>query len=215
MRFSQKTGSVKGGKPNLPAVLARARGRAKDQPELIAKRERTGRERALIYKMLTLTGLRRGELAALTVGDIHLDESFAFVALPASSAKNRQEAEIPLRDDLTKDLRYWVAEKSRMHQAAAEELLEGVLPMAARKSETPATERLFHVPRQLVKTFDRDLKVAGIPKTDDRGRTLDIHALRHSFASLLSAGGVAPRTASHLPTFPVPALARVNFSKWF
>ena len=30
---------------------------------------------------------------------------------------------------------------------------------------------------------------------DDRGWTLDIHALRHSFASLLSASGVAPRIA--------------------
>src|SRR5262249_4813418 len=40
-----------------------------------------------------------------------------------------------------------------------------------------------------------DLKLAGIPKRDDRGRTLDLHALRHTFGTLLSKGGVAPRTA--------------------
>jgi integrase len=28
-----------------------------------------------------------------------------------------------------------------------------------------------------------------------RGRTIDVHALRHSFGTLLSKGGVAPRTA--------------------
>ena len=44
----------------------------------------------------------------------------------------------------------------------------------------PADTPLFNVPRQLVKTLNRDLAVAGIPKTDDRGRTLDVRALRHS-----------------------------------
>ena len=82
-----------------------------------------------------------------------------------------------------------------MRQTASEEIVDGVLPMSDRSTDIPGTEKLFNVPRQLVKVFDRDLKVAGIPKIDDRGRTLDIHALRHSFASLLSAGGVAPRTA--------------------
>jgi hypothetical protein len=42
---------------------------------------------------------------------------------------------------------------------------------------------------------DRLLAAAGIPKRDDRGRTLDIHALRHTFGTLMSKGGVAPRTA--------------------
>ena len=36
---------------------------------------------------------------------------------------------------------------------------------------------------------------AGIDKADERGRTIDVHALRHSFGTLLSKGGVAPRTA--------------------
>ena len=86
-------------------------------------------------------------------------------------AKNNQEAEIPLREDLAGELRDWVGE------------------------EAAPSQPLFDVPRQLVKTLDRDLKVAGILKRDDRGRTIDVHALRHSFGSLLSAGGVAPRTA--------------------
>jgi hypothetical protein len=36
--------------------------------------------------------------------------------------------------------------------------------------------------------------VAGIPKRDDRGRTLDVHALRTTFGTLLSKGGVMART---------------------
>jgi hypothetical protein len=46
-----------------------------------------------------------------------------------------------------------------------------------------------------VKILDRDFVVAGIPKADDRGRTVDFHSLRHTFGTLLSVGGVNPRTA--------------------
>ena len=47
----------------------------------------------------------------------------------------------------------------------------------------------------LGKILDRDLLAAGIDKADERGRTIDVHALRHSFGTLLSKGGVTPRTA--------------------
>ena len=39
----------------------------------------------------------------------------------------------------------------------------------------------------------RDLKAAGIPYRDDRGRTLDVHALRHTTATILSLAKVSPR----------------------
>ena len=47
----------------------------------------------------------------------------------------------------------------------------------------------------LVRILDRDLLAAGINKADERGRTIDVHALRTSSGTLLSKGGVAPRTA--------------------
>jgi hypothetical protein len=53
----------------------------------------------------------------------------------------------------------------------------------------------FVVPDQLCKILTRDLRLAGIPKRDDRGRTIDVHALRHTFGTLLSKAGVLPRTA--------------------
>ena len=59
----------------------------------------------------------------------------------------------------------------------------------------PADMPVFDVPDGLIRILDRDLKVAGIPKRDERDRTIDVHALRHSFGTLLSKGGVAPRTA--------------------
>ncbi len=59
----------------------------------------------------------------------------------------------------------------------------------------PLTTVLFTVPDKLVKILNRDLKLAGIAKRDEWGRTVDVHALRHCFGTLLSRSGVAPRTA--------------------
>jgi integrase len=59
----------------------------------------------------------------------------------------------------------------------------------------PPYTPLFDVPEKLSKILSRDLRLAGIPKRGDRGRTLDVHALRHTFGTLMSMGGIAPRTA--------------------
>jgi len=59
----------------------------------------------------------------------------------------------------------------------------------------PLDEPLFTVPQDFVRILDRDLAAAGIPKRDARGRTVDLHALRHAFGTHLSRSGVAPGTA--------------------
>ncbi|HUP77301.1 MAG TPA: tyrosine-type recombinase/integrase [Pirellula sp.] len=38
-------------------------------------------------------------------------------------------------------------------------------------------------------------QLAGIPKIDERGRSVDVHAVRHTFATMLSTSGVSPRVA--------------------
>ena len=48
-----------------------------------------GMERALIYKTLVLTGLRKGELASLTVAKLRLDGTIPHVELDAKDEKNR------------------------------------------------------------------------------------------------------------------------------
>ena len=153
------------------------------------KCERLGRERALIYKTLVLTGLRRGELASLTVGQLELDGEYPIIVLRAADEKNREGSEIPVRSDLSDDLRAWIGEKLAIRQDEARSRGEGV------PDRLPADTPLFAVPDKLVKILNRDLQAAGIPKKDDRGRTVDVHAMRHTFISLLSKGGVAPRTA--------------------
>jgi integrase len=162
---------------------------AKVRPVVRERLELLGRERALIYKTLLLTGLRKGELASLTAASLNLDGDVALAQLEAADEKNREGNAVPLRADLAGDLREWLAEKlARLQQEAR----KAGAPIPAR---LPPDTPVFNVPTALVKILNRDLRLAGIPKRDDRGRTLDVHALRHTFGTLLSKGGVVPRTA--------------------
>jgi integrase len=162
---------------------------AEVRPDVQERLQLLGRERALIYKTLVLTGLRKGELASLAVVNLHLEEDFAFAKLDAADEKNREGNTVPIRDDLADDLRQWLADKLAYLQAEA---LRTGAPIPAR---LPPDTPVFRVPHKLCKILNRDLRLAGIPKRDDRGRVLDVHALRHTFGTLLSKGGVAPRTA--------------------
>jgi len=177
----------------LPAAIDRAREKLADKPEKIAELEKLGRERILIYKTLILTGLRRAELASLTISSVVLSGPMPYVLLEAANAKNRQQGEIPLRADIAGELALWVADKQEAHS----EQTGTVLSIEAARGEqlSPDTRLFPSVTREFIKVLDRDLAAADIDKRDERGHTVDVHALRHTFGSLLSAGGVAPRTA--------------------
>jgi len=189
---------------NIEAAAERGRMRLAKRPDFIAERERLGRERVLIYKTLVLTGLRKNELASITVGQLALDEEPACVVLRAADEKNREGSTIPLRADLAADIRAWLAEKA---EKAAEGSPSVRFDPNYRNADhcatggpgtiygLPADTPLFTVPAGLIRILDRDLRAAGIPKVDERGRTIDVHALRHTFGTLLSKGGVYPRTA--------------------
>ena len=87
--------------------------RGKDRGKAIAnlrestrkRLEKLGWERALVYKTLVLTGLRKLELASLTVGQLEFDGAVPYVVLEVADEKSRRGAEIPLRSDLAADLR--------------------------------------------------------------------------------------------------------------
>ena len=82
-------------RPLLEALTVR-RGKRKGEafanvrPEVRERLEALGRERALIYKTLVLTGLRKNELASLTVAQLRLDGPMPHVELDAADEKNRE-----------------------------------------------------------------------------------------------------------------------------
>jgi len=89
------------------------------RPEVRERLELLGRERALIYKTLVLTRLRKNELASLTVGQLLLDEARPYAALDAADEKSREGNGVYLRADLVSDLREWLADKLERIQSEA------------------------------------------------------------------------------------------------
>jgi integrase len=142
------------------------------RPDVRARATRLGQERALIYKVLVLTGLRRNELKALEVRNLTLTGRRPCLVLPGRETKNKETADLPLRADLARDLADWIREAGKA-----------------------GADRVFVVPVNLYRILRRDLELAGIAYKDDRGRTIDVHALRHTTASHLSRGKVSPRVA--------------------
>ncbi|MBC8373788.1 MAG: tyrosine-type recombinase/integrase [Planctomycetes bacterium] len=95
-----------------------------------------------------------------------------YLALYANDAKNGRAGNIPLRADVVAELRAYLVSR-------------GDLSLGEKLFSTPPT----------IRVFDADIQAAGIPKKDSRGWIVDIHALRHTFGTHLSAAGVHPRTA--------------------
>lgn len=114
---------------------------------------------------------------------MELDAATPFAVLVAADEKNGQGSEIPLRADLVVELRAWISEKRDQFNSSDNEF-----------SRLP----LFSVPTSLLKVLNRDLQAAGIPKTGERGRTIDVHAMRMTLATMLNKAGVAPRTAQEI-----------------
>jgi integrase len=171
----------------VETILAAAeRGRGQARPGVVQARERMGRERALLYKVLVTTGLRKKELASIVLRDVELQGPHPGLLLRGADSKAGQRAFLPLREDVAADLRAWLADRAAWRREA-DSIDGGPLPAE--------DEALFYVPSGLIRILDRDLAAAGIPKRDERGWSVDVHAMRHTFASHLAAANVPPRIA--------------------
>jgi hypothetical protein len=76
---------------SIDEAVAHGQGALKENSALIARLERIGWERGLIYKTLVMTGLRQGELASLTINQCHqchLEEPHAFLRLKAQVCRD-------------------------------------------------------------------------------------------------------------------------------
>jgi integrase len=141
------------------------------QPHVRERLVMMGRERALIYKMAIYTGLRRGEIAALKPCHLHLDAApYPYVNLPGPETKNKEDARLLLVPSFAEELRQWIADARRL-----------------------LDDPLFSVRNEMVKTLKADLKAAGIPFKDERGRQVDFHALRMTADTMLGIAGVPAR----------------------
>ena len=140
-------------------------------------------QRAVVYAMAYYTGLRRSELEALFWSDFDLAADVPTVKVQATDTKNKEGATLPLHSDLRNMLLGYYKEQS---------------------NPSPSSKAL-EVPRRL-RAFERDLKAAGIRKTDERGRILDFHSFRHSCATRLASSGTPLAVAMKMMRHSDPRL---------
>lgn len=147
-----------------------------------------GRERAVLYATALYTAMRRGELAALTWSDVDLDRRRIFI--PADSTKSKRERTAELRDDVVTALRDLRAGRGEVPPSARvfrpeafptargfalDLLAAGIARLEGDAQECPAKPTGATETGRKAEARHRRRKVVA---TDDRGRTLDFHALR-------------------------------------
>jgi integrase len=134
-----------------------------------------------LFLALLDTGARWSELRRVRWGDVDLRARL--LSLRAENTKSRKPRVVPLTDRLVEALRELQATLARVLGRIA-----------------TATDWVFLTPdgcawgtptNNVMRVLDRVLERAGLAKVDGQGRKLDIHALRHSFATRLARRGVA------------------------
>ncbi len=110
-------------------------------------------------------------MASITVGQVVLDTDIPHIILKAKDAKSKKGAEVPICDALLRPLKDWITLRNS-------------------ETELKPADKLFHVPDALDKILNRDMAFAGIPKRDRNDGVIDVHALRHTHATLLKNSNV-------------------------
>jgi site-specific recombinase XerC len=135
----------------------------------------TGEDRARIYMLSYMTGLRKGELASLTPSSFLLDASQPTVTVQAGASKHRRKDVLPLHPDLVPMVRDWIADKA---------------------ADQPLFPRLAR--RKTWLMVKKDLERAGIPYRTNAG-IADFHAAgRHTHITELLRTGAKLAEAKEL-----------------
>ncbi len=147
-----------------------------------------GRVRAMAYWTAAGTGLRWGELRSITLGAVRLDADTPHIILHAKDEKARRGAQIPLHSELAAGLGLYIQElRSRLVGQRGASVVE--FPGAL--DSVP----LFDVPEKMTGVFHDDCEAAKIARYDGAGRAVDVHALRHTFGTMLAKAGVSLQVA--------------------
>jgi len=139
-------------------------------------------ERILIYRLLLGTGLRSTELSLLTPNQIDFER--CRLTIEAAKTKNKKAGVLPMRQDLVQSVKEWIA-----------------------KHGIQSHERIFsYDARILCLSFYKDLATAGIERKTSDGRSIDVHALRKTFGTMLAKAGVPLTTTQRLMRHSSPVI---------
>lgn len=152
------------------------------------RRRIPGHERALLYELALVTGLRAKEIDGLTRSSVVLDSNRPYLMLPAASTKNNKPAEQFLTDRLVERLRDHTGRKMRGVKVFQ---IKDLNRLAIVLRDDMATARSAWI--EEAKTIDeknRRESTDFLKSTDSEGRKIDFHALRYTCGAWLALGGI-------------------------
>ena len=155
-----------------------------------------------LWLTLLETGARLGETTMLKWGD--LSEADCTLTLRAKTTKTRRERVLPVRRGLVEVL----AGLRLVHLEVRGRMPTAGDPIFLTSRGHPWADNRRNALRQ----FREVLSVAGIPQVDERGEKLDIHSLRHTFASRLARHGVGLAQAQRLLGHSDPKLTMAIYT---
>jgi len=135
--------------------------------------------RGRIYLTLAYTGLRVGELSALTWGELDLTTGQEIAEIEARKQKGRDDALVVLHPMLAEMLR-----RHRKERSTAE--------VRAGRGPLRNDDRVFRVSSSLLRWLKLDAEWAGIGLTDARGRSTTVHGIRAGFNTTLRRNSTDP-----------------------
>jgi integrase len=134
------------------------------------------REAGIAYLVAATTGLRYSEVLRVEMRDVRLDEAQPrIIARAMPTKKNKKEASQPLHPLVVERLRAFLEPK-----------------------RLQPTDNVFAPLFRKRGQFKSDLKAAGVPRHDERGRVADFHSLRHTFCTNLQGVDTPQRVLLHL-----------------
>ena len=156
-----------------------------------------GHARRLLYELAIQSGLRSGELRALTRSSLMLDAERPFVLLEARQTKNGKAARQYVRPELARDLAAFVARA--MPGAAVFDMprREHVATMLRADLDAAREAWLAEVGIDAEERIKREASDF-LRAEDHDGRVLDFHALRHTCGAWAAIGGASPKAIQSL-----------------
>ncbi len=155
-----------------------------------------------LWIALLETGARFGEAAQLTWGDLAVADGT--LTLRARTTKTRRARVLPIRRELIE-----ILSSLRLvhHDIRGRVPTAGDLIFLSPKGASWSRTR-----RNALKRLRDTLDLAGIPRVNERGEKIDIHALRHTYASRLMRNGVGLAQAQRLLGHSDPKLTMAIYT---
>jgi integrase len=154
-----------------------------------------GVERAVLYLLAGVTGLRRKELLSLTWADIYLTPDSAFVRVSAKLSKNSREAEQPIAGATVAVLQAYRAQQ-----------------------QPEASDRVFKGLSKYINTAEllrADLIAAKLPLVDREDNVICFHSLRNSYISFLANSQTPAKVVQKLARHSDPRLTFNTYARTF